>query len=304
MEPYFLDCFLHRIGTDMGKLWAPTYGFLLGSQADIRRTVIENGWLSNSTYMNDAYTQMKNQNFLANVQIMPINDFRIDLNVLRNYNSNFVQGGYNVDADSNGANGFQFSFGTEMITYSKTAWTFRTAFVDGKTIYDNMYENAKQIYLRSGGLYDEAEFASGKGLGDAYVLIPAFQAAVEGKTIDGRLSDPKKTGVPLPNWRVTYSGLKNIPIVNSQFSKFDILHSYSSTFTSTGIQSSVDYYNMQNNQDAPQTDTYGNAFNPYTFSQVGYVEAFAPLIGADVTMRNNMQFARNITATECSCLDW
>ncbi len=271
-------------------LGGPTYGFLLGSQADIRRTVIENGWLSNSPYMNDAYTQMKNQNFLANVQIMPINDFRIDLNVLRNYNSNFVQGGYNVDADSNGANGFQFSFGTEMITYSKTAWTFRTAFVDGKTIYDNMYENAKQIYLRSGGLYDEAEFASGKGLGDAYVLIPAFQAAVEGKTIDGRLSDPKKTGAPLPNWRVTYSGLKNIPIVNSQFSKFDILHSYSSTFTSTGIQSSVDYYNMQNNQDAPQTDTYGNAFNPYTFSQVGYVEAFAPLIGADVTMRNNMQF--------------
>lgn len=271
-------------------LGGPTYGFLLGSQADIRRTVIENGWLSNSTYMNDAYTQMKNQNFLANVQIMPINDFRIDLNVLRNYNSNFVQGGYNVDADSNGANGFQFSFGTEMITYSKTAWTFRTAFVDGKTIYDNMYENAKQIYLRSGGLYDEAEFASGEGLGDAYVLIPAFQAAVEGKTIDGRLSDPKKTGVPLPNWRVTYSGLKNIPIINSQFSKFDILHSYSSTFTSTGIQSSVDYYNMQNNQDAPQTDTYGNAFNPYTFSQVGYVEAFAPLIGADVTMRNNMQF--------------
>ncbi|AZB23005.1 cell surface protein SprA [Kaistella haifensis] len=271
-------------------LGGPTYGFLLGSQADIRRTVIENGWLSNSPYMNDAYTQMKNQNLLANVQIMPINDFRIDLNVLRNYNSNFVQGGYNVDADSNGANGFQFSFGTDMITYSKTAWTFRTAFVDGKTIYDNMYENAKQIYLRSGGLYDEAEFASGKGLGDAYVLIPAFQAAVEGKTIDGRLSDPKKTGVPLPNWRVTYSGLKNIPIINSQFSKFDILHSYSSTFTSTGIQSSVDYYNMQNNQDAPQTDTYGNAFNPYTFSQVGYVEAFAPLIGADVTMRNNMQF--------------
>ena len=271
-------------------LGGPTYGFLLGSQADIRRTVIENGWLSNSPYMNDAYTQMKNQNFLANVQIMPINDFRIDLNVLRNYNSNFVQGGYNVDADSNGANGFQFSFGTEMITFSKTAWTFRTAFVDGKTIYDNMYENAKQIYLRSGGLYDEAEFASGKGLGDAYVLIPAFQAAVEGKTIDGKLSDPKKTGVPLPNWRVTYSGLKNIPIINSQFSKFDILHSYSSTFTSTGIQSSVDYYNMQNNQDAPQTDTYGNAFNPYTFSQVGYVEAFAPLIGADVTMRNNMQF--------------
>ncbi|OWK73447.1 cell surface protein SprA [Flavobacteriaceae bacterium JJC] len=271
-------------------LGGPTYGFLLGSQADIRRTIIENGWISNSNYMNDPYTQMKNQNFLANVQVMPVNDFRIDLNVLKNYNSNFIQGGYNVDADSDPANGFQFSFGTDMITYSKTAWTFGTAFVDGKNIYDTMYENAKQIYLQSGGVYNEADFARGKGLGDAYVLIPAFQAAVEGKTVNGRLSDPKKSGFPLPNWRVTYSGLKNIPLVNSQFSKFDILHGYSSTYTASGIQSSVDYYNLQNNATAPRVDAFGNEFNPYTFSQVGYVETFAPLLGADVTMRNNMQF--------------
>jgi cell surface protein SprA len=47
---------------------------------------------------------------------------------------------------------------------------------------------------------------------------------------------------------------------------------------------------MQNNPEAPRFDTFGNEFNPYTFSQVGYVETFAPLIGADVTMRNNMQF--------------
>ncbi|WP_332022866.1 T9SS outer membrane translocon Sov/SprA, partial [Kaistella sp.] len=271
-------------------LGGPTYGFLLGSQADIRRTVIENGWLSNSPYMNDPYTQLKNRNFLANVQIMPVNDFRIDVNFLKNYNSNFIQGGYNVDADSNPANGFQFSFGTDMISYSRTAWTFKTAFTDGKSIYDTMYENARQIYLQTGGVYNPVDFASGKGLGDAYILIPAFQAAVEGKTVNGELTDPKKSGFPLPNWRVTYSGLKNIPFVNSQFSKFDILHGYSSTYTASGIQSSVDYYNVQNNPTAPQTDAFGNEFNPYTFSQVGYVEAFAPLIGADVTMRNNMQF--------------
>ena len=271
-------------------LGGPTYGFLLGSQADIRRTAIENGWLSDSPYMNDPYTQMKNQNFLANVQIMPVNDFRIDVNFLKNYNSNFIQGGYNVDADSNAANGFQFSFGTDMISYSRTAWTFNTAFVDGKSIYDTMYENARQIYQQSGGVYNPVDFASGKGLGDAYILIPAFQAAVEGRSVNGELTNPKKSGFPLPNWRVTYSGLKNIPFVNSQFSKFDILHGYTSTYTATGIQSSVDYYNLQNNPTAPQTDTFGNEFNPYTFSQVGYVEAFAPLIGADVTMRNNMQF--------------
>ena len=271
-------------------LGGPTYGFLLGSQADIRRTVIENGWISNSAYMNDPYTQMKNQNLLANVQVMPVNDFRIDFNILKNYNSNFVQGGYNVDADSNPANGFQFSFGSDIITYSKTAWTFRTAFVDGKDIYDTMYQNARRIYQQSGGVYSEADFAKGTGLGDAYVLIPAFEAAVEGKSVDGKLSDPKKTGFPLPNWRITYSGLKNIPLVNSQFSKFDVQHGYTSTYTASGIQSSIDFYNLQNNPAAPRVDAFGNEFNPYTFSQVGYVEQFAPLVGADVTMRNNMQF--------------
>ena len=271
-------------------LGGPTYGFLLGSQADIRRTVIENGWISNSNYMNDPYIQMKNQNFLANVQIMPVNEFRIDINFMKNYTSNFTQGGYNVDADSNAANGFQFSFGTDMVTYSRTAWTFGTTFVDGRTIYDNIIANAKTISQQMPGVVNADGFVEGYSLANAYVLIPAFQAAVEGKSPDGAITDAKKSGFPLPNWRVIYSGLKSIPLVNSQFSKFDILHGYTSTYTASGIQSSVDFYNKENNATAPKVDAFGDLYNPYTFSQVGYVEAFAPLIGADVTMRNNMQF--------------
>uniref|UniRef100_UPI002683B51B T9SS outer membrane translocon Sov/SprA n=1 Tax=Kaistella daneshvariae TaxID=2487074 RepID=UPI002683B51B len=271
------------------NIGGPTFGFLLGSQADIRRTVIENGWISDSNYMNDPYSQLKNQNFLANVQIMPVNDFRIDINFLKNYNSNFIQGGYNVDADSDPNNGFQFSFGSDLITYSKTAWTFGTSFVDGRRIYDNMIANAREISQQYGGPLDANGFTDGHSLANAYVLVPAFQAAVEGKSAGGPLDDPKKAGFPLPNWRVTYSGLKNIPLINSQFSKFDVLHAYTSTYTAAGIQSSIDYYNVQNNS-FDDRDAFGDFYNPYTFSQVGYVEAFAPLIGADVTMRNNMQF--------------
>jgi len=271
------------------NIGGPTFGFLLGSQADIRRTVIENGWISDSNYMNDPYSQLKNQNFLANVQIMPVNDFRIDINFLKNYNSNFIQGGYNVDADSDPNNGFQFSFGRDLITYSKTAWTFGTSFVDGRRIYENMIANAREISQQYGGQLDANGFTDGHSLANAYVLVPAFQAAVEGKSAGGPLDDPKKAGFPLPNWRVTYSGLKNIPLINSQFSKFDVLHAYTSTYTAAGIQSSIDYYNVQNNS-FDDRDAFGDFYNPYTFSQVGYVEAFAPLIGADVTMRNNMQF--------------
>jgi len=270
-------------------LGGPTFGFLLGSQADIRRTVIERGWISNSYYMTDAYTQMKNQSLTANLQVMPINDFRIDLNWMRNYTRNFSQGGYNIDAISSTPE-YDFSFGSDIITYSKTAWTFKTAFKDGASLYNTLVANAQQVSQRIGtGPVNQDGYKSGYGLSNAYVLIPAFQAALQGKTPE-TLDEPKKAGFPLPNWRITYSGLKNLPIVNHYFSKFDILHAYTSTYTASGIQSSIDYYNMINNDEAAITDAYGNFYNPYTFSQVGYVETFSPLIGADVTMRNNMQF--------------
>ena len=94
----------------------------------------------------------------------------------------------------------------------------------------------------------------------------------------------------MPNWRITYSGIKNIPFINSQFAKFDILHAYTSTYTATGIQKSVDYYNKNVHPGAPQYDINNDVYNPYTFNTIGYVEDFSPLLGADVTMRNNMQF--------------
>ena len=269
-------------------LGGPTYGFLLGSQADIRRIAIERGWLSTSSFLNDPYSELNSKNLTANLQIMPVNDFRIDFNILKNYNRNFTQGGFNVDANPN-TSFFDFSYGNEFVSYSRTAWTFKTAFIDGKTIFNNIIGNARQISQSYGGATDANGFTDGHSLANAYVLIPAFQNAVEGKTGTNAVGDAKKSGFPLPNWRITYSGLKNIPFVNSQFSKLDILHAYTSTYTATGIQSSIDFYNVQNNGSANR-DTFGDFFNPYSFSQVGYVEAFAPLIGADFTMRNNFQF--------------
>ena len=61
----------------------------------------------------------------------------------------------------------------------------------------------------------------------------------------------------------------------------------------SGVQASVDYFNRDLRDPNTAYDSNGNRYNPYTFTQVGYVEAFSPLIGFDVTMRNNMQFRFN-----------
>jgi cell surface protein SprA len=228
--------------------------------------------------MIDPYIQMTTRELRANLQIMPINDFRIDVNVLQNYNRNFTQTGFNY-RDGAGNSNPNFTFATDLITYSNSVILVNTAFQDGMAVYAAIRRNAAILSQQLG---------SGYSIANAYNLIPAFRGAVEGRNPEP-IGNPKKAGIPLPNWRITYSGLRNIPIISGQFTKFDILHSYNATYTATGIQSSIDYFNDRNSGGGGR-DLNGDLINPYTFAQVGYVESFAPLVGIDVTMRNNMQF--------------
>lgn len=270
-------------------LGGPTIGFLLGSQADIRRTVMENGWVSNSTYMTDPYVRMSTKELRANLQIVPMNDFRIDLNILHNYNRNFTHTGFNYT--NGGVANPDYTFANDLITYSNSTMLLSTSFKDGQAVYQAIRANAQALSRQLGGpnaVITNDGFAEHYSIANAYVLIPAFRAAVEGKSVK-EMSNPKKAGFPLPNWRVTYSGLRNIPMINGQFTKFDILHGYTATYTATGVQSSIDYFNSLSNPDAV-FDVNNDYINPFTFAQVGYVESYAPLIGIDVTMRNNMQF--------------
>ena len=264
-------------------LGGPTAGFLLGSQSDIRRLAIQNGWISGSSLMVDPYLQTANKDYKINVQLMPITDFRIDISANHNYNRMLSQAGFNVDANPNTPE-FDFAFASEMVTYTNSTLMLNTAFRPEGDIYKNMMAYAQQISQSTGASLNPDGYADGYSKANPYVLVSAFKAAVEGKSPTGLFSTPKKVGVPLPNWRVVYSGLKNIPWINGQFSKFDFLHGYNSTFTLTGLQSNIEYYN---NPDA--RDVNGDVINPYIFSQVTYLESFAPLAGIDVTLRNNIQ---------------
>ena len=264
----------------------PTLGFLLGSQADIRRQAIENRWISDSNNMTEAYSQLTNQNFTGNVQIQPINDLRIDLSFMKNYSKNLVHSNFNKLING------ELSFASEMITFSNSSFLLKTSFSNSDDLYQKILENAKALSQTYAGAQGADGFVEGYSKANTYILIPAFKAAIEGKSVKNE--NPTKAKMPLPNWRITYSGLKNIPFINSQFAKFDILHAYTSTYTATGIQRNTDLYNYVVNSPTDNTiknvDVNGDKLNPYTFNTIGYIEEFSPLLGAEVTMRNNMQF--------------
>ena len=267
------------------NIGGPTVGFLLGSQADIRLKAIENGWIDKDVSLYQDYYQQKNRNLTGDLQIQPINDFRISVSFMKRYSEVFNQSGFNFDVD-NTTNAFDFAYGNELTTHSRSNWMLKTSFKDGAEIFKNLIRNTRTVSQMLGTNPNASGYTDGYSMSNSYVLIPAFQAAVTGKSPKA-LGDPKKSGFPVPNWNVTYSGLKNIPFINSQFSKFDILHSYTSTYTMTGIQSNIDYYNI--NSTGVDLDINNDFINPYVFSNVAYVEQFAPLIGVDMTLRNNMQ---------------
>ena len=281
-------------------LGGPSLGFLFGSQADIRRLSMERGWVSDSPYMIDPYMKMSTREFRADLQVSPVNDFNISFNVLQTYNRNFSHTGFNYVDDFGNANP-NLTFASDMVSYSNTVVLLNTSFKESTVIYDAIRANAQLISQQMGGVLNPDGYTDGHGISNAYVLIPAFRAAMEGKNPEG-LGNAKKAGLPIPNWRIIYSGLRNIPVINGQFTKFDILHSYTATYTATGVQSNIDYFNSRNDVGSSQRDVNNNYINPYTFSQVSYTESFSPLIGVDVTMRNNMQFGVQYNKTRSMIL--
>ncbi|WP_404987281.1 cell surface protein SprA [Chryseobacterium sp. M5] len=281
-------------------LGGPSLGFLFGSQADIRRLSMERGWVSDSPFMIDPYMKMSTREFRADLQVAPVNDFNISFNVLQTYNRNFSHTGFNYVDDFGNANP-NLTFASDMVSYSNTVILLNSSFKESTVIYDAIRANAQLISQQMGGVLNPNGYTEGHGISNAYVLIPAFRAAMEGKNPE-RLGNAKKAGLPIPNWRIIYSGLRNIPIINGQFTKFDILHSYTATYTATGVQSNIDYFNSRIDKTSSQRDVNDNYINPYTFSQVSYTESFSPLIGVDVTMRNNMQFGVQYNKTRSMIL--
>jgi cell surface protein SprA len=130
------------------------------------------------------------------------------------------------------------------------------------------------------------------------VLIPAFLAAYTGK-------DPKNTGLSifpsilsmLPNWRVSYDGLIQLPAVKKHFKSMVLSHLYRCTYSVGGYSSFLNWVDVGNGLGfVSSLDGRPVPSSAYDIASVSLTEAFAPLIGLDATFNNNVtmgiKFAR------------
>jgi cell surface protein SprA len=92
--------------------------------------------------------------------------------------------------------------------------------------------------------------------------------------------------LPIPNWRVTYDGLNKLPFFKTIFNTVSLTHSYRSTFSINSFNRNLFYVESDNPISRDQT---GNFIANREIGQASISEQFAPLLGVDVTWKNNIQ---------------
>lgn len=126
------------------------------------------------------------------------------------------------------------------------------------------------------------------------VLIPAFVAAYTGRNPAKQWLSPFPSfSAVLPNWRVTYDGLLNLGNMRNIFKSFTISHAYQCTYSVGSYSSYLNWVSVDGDRLGFTLDeTSGNPIpsSPFNISSVAITERFAPLIGVNFTLKNELQF--------------
>lgn len=293
-----------RFGGDYPTSLAPGIGFVFGDQRDITNDAFRYGWITPDTLVNQAYATKHSDNLTLRATFEPFRDFRIEFSADRAYANTFEAF---LRTDSTGEFG-QFSK-MERGSFSMSYLTIGTAFVqDGANNISQVFNNFKNyrsdIAFRlardnpnwNGQVFNDTTVVDGKKVITTYpvgygptqqeVLHFAFLAAFTGTGPD-QFKLIKFPKIPLPNWRLTFSGLTNIPFVKERFKKITLSHGYSSSVNISSFTRYTEY--LERNGYPSRLFNDGKNYIPkYDISVIAVMEQFSPLIGLDITLKNNM----------------
>ncbi len=278
----------------MDKTWnAPGWGFILGKQdANLAEKTAQRGLLTHSTQLTTPFSQTQQKDLSLRTSLEPTPDIKIQLDVKKTSMTSFQE---IFRADSTGAFGALSPSRTG--SYRISALTIKTAFKNNASINSSVFnqfaENINTIKSRFSSLTNQSYESQSQD-----VMIPAFIAAYTGKSADQVTLTPFP-GIPIPNWRIDFSGLNKISALKDIFQSVTLNHAYSSTYsvtnytnslqyTSVGINRSVESYNQ--GQYADQKNTNGQLIPIYVINTVMFSEQFAPLIGVNVRTKSKLTF--------------
>jgi len=269
---------------------APTFGFVFGSQNDIRDLALTRGWLisRNATdpIYSKTYTTTHYDKLDLGADINPVKDLQIDLIANRIFtNSNSQQ----LDVIDN-------AFSDEPINtmgnFSISNIMIKKAFDgNGDDTFSTFKSNRTIIANR---LAQKAGLNSTDGFGETsqQVLLPAFLAAYSGKDAS-KISLNTFRSTPIPNWKISYRGLMNLKWFKDNFSSFTLSNAYRASYGILGFNN-----NLQYDASNPYGNSNKNKANDFNsellINGVNLIEDFSPLIQVDLKLINSLSFKAEI----------
>ncbi len=277
---------------------APGFGFVFGSQKDIRNKAAQNGWITQDTTLNQPYiTKLTEQlSYKLNGNILNAISINIDGNRVyaKNYTSYF-----RFNASTNAFENFSpQEAGNFSITYPFIRTSFDRSNADNISAAFEKFKADRLVIAErlakndpdwSGKYaYDSLagqQFPVGYSSTQQQVMYYAFLAAYSGKNASG--IDVRRTfpAFPFPNWRISFNGLTHIPAIRKMFRSFNMNFGYSSVLSINAWQSNVQYDPENPGLLYPGTDNFVNRIDLGT---VSFMEEYNPLIGIDFTMLNSL----------------
>ena len=120
-------------------------------------------------------------------------------------------------------------------------------------------------------------------------MIPAFLSAYTSMGGNSLGIFPALSRL-LPNWTVRYSGLAQLPWFRDVFKSFNVNHAYKSIYAVGSYSSYSTFMEYMNGLGFISDATTGNPTpsSMYNVSTVSINESFSPLLGIDMTFRNNL----------------
>jgi cell surface protein SprA len=277
---------------------APGFGFIFGQQPSGPEYFNKEGWLTTSSRLNTAFVQTGNKTMNFRATLEPFKDFKIELTAERMQSAN-LQTYYVYDTT---LNIFKENSRMEMGTFSISYITWGTAFGGSLANDQSQYfENMKSYRIdianrisredpRDLPVNDSTGFPVGYGPSSQYVLLPSFIAAYSGKNPENVSLKPFPT-FPLPNWRVSYSGLSKIPFLQTIFKSVTLNHAYKSTYNIGSFTSNINFNDtLVGGTSVPNkiNKNSGDFYPEYEFNNVTITEQFSPLINIDMQFKNSL----------------
>ncbi|PID68253.1 MAG: cell surface protein SprA [Flavobacteriia bacterium] len=273
--------------------FAPSFGFVFGSQADIRNRALENGWLlvrnagANEEYYSKIFQKTHYDKLNFSASVTPFKNFDIDVRADKIYTKNLSEQMDVVIGSVGETPHFASSVPTEQGNFSMSYIMLGSTFKDADAVFNEFKANRQIIAERLA--QENGLPVSGYGTTSQQVILPAFMAAYSGQSAD-KVKLSAFRNIPLPNWQVTYKGFMKSKWFRKTFSNFTITHGYRSSYSILNFSNNLQYDAA--NPEMP--DVSGNYFSPELYTNVGLIEEFAPLVGVNIKLKNSFSVSATV----------